>query len=170
MKTSAVPLINGPTGNGLINGQRKLCPALLNRYLMMTHLGQRWSLLTLGQCSGSPRDRFVGNILWRRYLAFLRSLAIWLLAEGHTLCHSTLLKVQLDTLSEIRVAQDRTEPCIGLSPVSDWALCWTEPCIGLIPVLDWALYWTDLCIELVTLDKGQNFSSSMESDFGTNCV
>ncbi len=27
-KISAVPLINGSTDNGLINGQRKLCPAL----------------------------------------------------------------------------------------------------------------------------------------------
>ncbi len=28
-KISAVPLTNGSTDNGLINGQRKLCPALL---------------------------------------------------------------------------------------------------------------------------------------------
>jgi hypothetical protein len=96
-----------------------------------------------------PGIGLFGNILWRRYLAFRGSLAIWLLAEGHTLCHSTLLKKQLDTFSSIRVSQDLTEPCIGLSPVSDWALCWAEPCIGLSPVSDWALYRTEPCIRLI---------------------
>jgi hypothetical protein len=31
---SAVPLINGSTDNGLINGQRKLCPALASLLVM----------------------------------------------------------------------------------------------------------------------------------------
>jgi hypothetical protein len=56
-KISAVPLTNGSTDNGLINGQRKLCPALdislRDSFLMVEHL-----TITSNQLVGC-RDVFV---------------------------------------------------------------------------------------------------------------
>ncbi len=89
------------------------------------------------------------HLLWIKYfLLIIFKSDIW--RKYSCICQTKLLAKR---------AGFTVQPCIGLSPVSDWALYWAEPCIRLSPlsdwtcirislVSDWALYQTEPCIGL----------------------